>query len=74
MNKLPSPKQVRDSLVFASTDDLLNELLARSQVAVIVTLGMPDKKAECQVAVKGTVPDCKRIAFQTARNMEQLFM
>lgn len=73
MSKLPSPKQVRDSLVLASTEDLMAELMARCHVAVIVTLGMPDREAECQIAVKGNVPACKRIAAQAARNMELLF-
>ena len=44
MSKLPSPQDVKDSLIMASVDDLIEELLSRAVIGVVCVGGVPGRR------------------------------
>lgn len=59
MSKLPSPQDVKDSLVMASVDDLIEELLSRAIIGVVCVGGVPGRRDGGLIGYKA--PTCAQL-------------
>lgn len=73
MSKLPSPQDVKDSIILASTDDLIEELLSRAVIGVVCVGGVPGRRDGGLIGYKApTSAQLKVLLGALADNVDEI--